>query len=70
VNYQPTQPLPALLDAKGLQQELGVTRAAAEAIIRQLEVIAIPGLRKTFVKRVDVEALLARSTYGKDAVRP
>jgi len=31
-----TEPLPALLDCKGLQAELGVTRAAAERIMRQL----------------------------------
>jgi hypothetical protein len=39
--------LPELLDAKGLQVELGVARAAAEAIIRRLPVVQIEGLRKT-----------------------
>jgi hypothetical protein len=46
--------LPELLDAKKLQAQLGVTRAAAEAIIRRLPVVQIEGLRKTYVRRQDV----------------
>jgi hypothetical protein len=65
-----SEPLPELLDVKGVQTELGVTRAAAEAIVRQLDVIAFAGLRKTYVKRSDVEDLLRRSTYAKGQVRP
>jgi hypothetical protein len=57
-----SEPLPQLLDAKGLQAELGVTRAAAEAIMRRLPKVEIDGLRKVFVKRADVERLLAEST--------
>jgi len=60
--------LPQLLDAKALQMELGVTRAAAEAIMRQLPIVQVPGLRKTFVKRPDAEALLERCTYAKAEV--
>jgi hypothetical protein len=60
--------LPELLDAKGLQAELGVTRAAAEKIMRQLPIVQIPGLRKTFVKRSDVAGLIEASTFGKDQV--
>jgi hypothetical protein len=44
-------PLPELLDAKHLAAELGVTRAAAEAIMRQLPVVSIEGLRKVYVRR-------------------
>ena len=44
-------PLPELLDAKRLQRELGVTRAAAEAIMRRLPIVQIEGLRKTYVTR-------------------
>jgi hypothetical protein len=54
--------LPQLLDAKHLAAELGVTRAAAEAIMRRLPKVEIDGLRKVFVKRGDVERLLAEST--------
>jgi hypothetical protein len=63
-----TEPLPQLLDSKALQGELGVSRAAAEAIMRKLPVVQIDGLRKTFVKRSDVQALLEASTFAKDQV--
>jgi hypothetical protein len=63
-----TEPLPALLDAKGLQAELDVSRAAAEAIMRQLPVVQIKGLRKVYVRRSDVARLLEESTFGKDEV--
>jgi hypothetical protein len=63
-----SEPLPELLDAKGLQAELGVTRAAAEKIMRQLPIVAIPGLRKTYCRRSDVARLLEASTFTKDQV--
>jgi hypothetical protein len=46
--------LPELLDAKRLQAELGVTRAAAEALMRNLPVVQIEGLRRVYVPRGDV----------------
>ena len=64
----PTSPLPQLLDAKNLAAELGVTRAAAEAIMRQLPVVQVPELRKVYVRRDDVLDLLDRCTFGKDQV--
>jgi hypothetical protein len=63
-----TEPLPELLDAKRLQAELGVTRAAAEAIMRRLPIVAIEGLRKTYVRRADVSAYLEARTFTKDEV--
>jgi len=60
--------LPELLDAKALQRELGVTRAAAEAIMRAVPVVSIPGLRKTYCRRVDVARLLEERTFAKDQV--
>jgi hypothetical protein len=60
--------LPELLDCKALQAELSVSRASAEAIMRRLPSVQVPGLRKVFVKRSDVEALLERCTFGKDEV--
>jgi hypothetical protein len=63
-----SEPLPQLLDAKDLRAELGVSRAAAEAIMRQLPVVQIPGLRKTYCRRSDVARLLAERTFGKDEV--
>jgi hypothetical protein len=61
-------PLPELLDAKTLRAELGVTRAAAEAIMRRLPVVQIEDLRKTYVKRSDVAAYLEARTFAKDQV--
>jgi len=40
------EPLPELLDAKDPIAELGVTRVAAEAIMRQLAVVQVDGLRR------------------------
>ena len=63
-----TEPLPELLDAKRLQAELGVTRAAAEAIMRKLPVVQFVDLRKTFVKRSDVLAEIQRRTFSNGEV--
>jgi hypothetical protein len=59
--------LPELLDCKHLAAELNVTRAAAEAVMRRLPLVEIEGLRKVYVKRDDVLALLERSTREKGA---
>jgi hypothetical protein len=63
-----SEPLPELLDAKALRLELGVTRAAAEAIIRRLPVVQIEGLRKVYVRRVDVALYLEQRTFTKHEV--
>lgn len=46
--------LPELLDGKKLQGELGITPAAAEAVMRRLAIVQIEGLRKVYVRRRDV----------------
>jgi hypothetical protein len=56
--------LPKLIDGAGLQRELGVKRAAAEAIMRQLPKVQIPGVKKVYVRRVDVDNLLQRNTVA------
>jgi hypothetical protein len=63
-----TEPLPRLLDAKALQAELGITRAAAEKILQALPIVKLPDLRKTYVRRSDVERLLEQHTFAKDQV--
>lgn len=63
-----SEPLPELLDVKALRAELGVTRAAAEAIMRQLPVVVFEGLRKTYVRRPDVERLIEARTFSNDQV--
>ena len=60
--------LPELLDAKRIQAETGLTRAAVEAIMRQLPVVQFEGLRKVYVKRADLEAEIARRTFTKEQV--
>jgi hypothetical protein len=60
--------LPELLDAKSLRVELGVTRAAAEAIMRRLPIVQIEGLRKVYVRRSDVVAYLDARTFSNSEV--
>ena len=57
-----------LLDCKGVQNLLGVTRASAETIMRQLPIVQFEDLRKTFVRRSDVLALVEASTFATDQV--
>jgi hypothetical protein len=63
-----TDRLPELLDAKKLGSELGVTRAAAEAIMRHLPVVQFQGLRKVYVRRGDVARFVDEHTFAKDQV--
>jgi hypothetical protein len=64
-----TDPLPELLDCKALRAELGVSRAAAEAIMRRLPVVQLEEFRKVFVRRSDVAAYLEARTFTKDQVQ-
>ena len=57
--------LPGLLDCAALARELGIKRAAAEAIMRRLPKVEVDGLRKVYVKRADVARLLNDSTSGR-----
>jgi hypothetical protein len=63
-----TDPLPALLDAKGLMAELGVTRAVAEKLMRRLPVVVFKDVRKVYVRRGDVAKLVEERTFTKDQV--
>jgi hypothetical protein len=54
----PPLELPELHDCASLARHLGVSRAAAEAIMRKLPKQHVPGLRKTYVRAADVRALL------------
>src|ERR1700680_1289630 len=57
-----TLSLGELMDCATVQRELGVSRKAAEAIMRQLPKGEFDGLRKVYVKRADVERLVAERT--------
>jgi hypothetical protein len=59
-----TQQLPKLIDCAGLQRELGVKRATAEAIMRQLPKVQVPGVKKVYVRRRDVDELLEKNTVA------
>jgi hypothetical protein len=63
-----TEPLPELIDCRRLMAETGLTRAAAERLMRNVPTVQIEGLRKTYVRRSDVEAYLEAHTYAKDQV--
>ena len=54
--------LPRLIDQRGIVDELGVTRAAAEKIMRLVPKVHVAGLRKVYVKRDDVQRLLEEGT--------
>jgi hypothetical protein len=60
-----TELLPELLDAKGLQAELHVTRAVAEKLMRRLPLVVFEDVRKVYVRRADVAALIEASTVAK-----
>jgi hypothetical protein len=60
--------LPELLDAKRLQAELGVTRAVAEKLMRQLPIVQFAGIRKVFFRRSDVERLIGQRTFSNEQV--
>jgi hypothetical protein len=54
--------LPRLIDQRGIAEELGVTRAAAERIMCLVPKVHVPGLRKVYVRRDDVLRVLDEGT--------
>ena len=59
-----TEPLPALMDARAIATELGIPIDAAYRLMEKLEKVRFDGLRKIYVKRAAVMALIERSTVG------
>jgi hypothetical protein len=59
------EPLPELVDAKRIQLETGMSRAAAEKLMRALPTVQLPGLRKVYVRRSDVDAYIVEHTSVK-----
>lgn len=53
--------LAGLYDCARLSRELGVSRAAAETIMRALPKQHVPGLRKTYVRGADVQQYLDKN---------
>jgi hypothetical protein len=62
----PPEPLPELLDCRRIMEEMGVKRASAEAIMRQVPKVIVRDLDKVFVRRSDVAALIEASTFRSD----
>ncbi len=58
----PSVLLPRLIDQRGIADELGVTRAAAERIMQQVPKVHVPGLRKVYVKRDDIVRMIEEGT--------
>ena len=54
--------LPGLITCQQIQEELHVTRAAAESVMRQVDKIRFPGSRRVYVRRDDVHRLIEQST--------
>ena len=51
-------------------RELGLERRAVDAVFRVLPVVALPGYSRPMVRAQEYLALIARSTYDGDRVRP
>jgi hypothetical protein len=60
--------LPELLDCRRLMAETGLTRSAAERLMRNVPTVKIEGLRKSYVRRSDVLAYLEAHTFAKTEV--
>jgi hypothetical protein len=54
--------LPRLIDQRGIADELGVTKATAEKIMRLIPKVHVAGLRKVYVKRDDVLRVIKDGT--------
>lgn len=48
----------SLMDSRDIQDELGVSYNIAVKIMRQLRPQVIPGVRKSFVRRADLDVFL------------
>ncbi len=51
---------PRLIDRAGLRAELGVSAATADRIFRLLPTVKIPGVRREWIERSDLDAALER----------
>ena len=49
---------------------LGLERRAVDAIFRELPVVSLPGYSRPLIEAEDYRALIAKSTYSGDRVRP
>ena len=62
----PDRPPTRYLDRKRLASEYGFTRATVDRVFREVPTTILPGSGKPYVRRADVDALLARFTWRDD----
>jgi hypothetical protein len=62
--------MPAALLSRTDLAELGLPRRGVDAVFRELDVVVLPGFSRPFVRVADYQALVERSTYRDDRVRP
>lgn len=60
-----------LIDRKRLMTEYGFTGSSADRLIRdeRVRTVHLPGERKTYIVRADVDRIVDEHTYAKDRVR-
>jgi hypothetical protein len=61
---------PGALLTRSHLRELGLERRAIDAVFRALPVVELPGYSRPLIKAEDYLALIERSTYRGDRVRP
>ena len=54
--------LPRLIDRQTIEEELGINRRAAEKIMRAIPKVELPGFRRIYVYRADVERYVKENT--------
>jgi hypothetical protein len=60
----------ALLDRRALA-ELGLQRRSIDKVFRELPVVALPGVRRAYVRADDVRRFLNENTFlGDERIRP
>lgn len=50
--------LAQFMDSKMIQQETGLPRSSVDRIMRRCTLVTFDGVRKTYVRRRDIEALI------------
>jgi hypothetical protein len=58
----------ALLDRRALG-ELGLQRRSIDKVFRDLPVVALPGVRRSYVRSDDLRRYLEEHTFAEDRVR-
>lgn len=61
---------PGALLSRSHLRELGLERRAVDAVFRELPVVVLPGYSRPLIRAADYAALIERSTYRGDRVRP